>query len=72
MKIKATSLIISIFSPVALFASTATCPLLNGIMYQYHQIIMRLCLGEASHFFTPLCYDKNFRYNDAKNMNGMV
>jgi murein L,D-transpeptidase YafK len=43
MKIKAISLIFSIFFPVALFASTATCPLLNGINVHTRKQILNIC-----------------------------
>ena len=43
MKIKAISLMISIFFPVALFASTATCPLSNGINVHTTKRILNIC-----------------------------
>jgi murein L,D-transpeptidase YafK len=43
MKIKAISLMIFIFFPVALFASTATCPLLNGINVYTTKRILNIC-----------------------------
>lgn len=43
MKIKAILLIISIFFPVALFASTATCPLSNGINVHTSKRILTIC-----------------------------
>ncbi|KTC81759.1 L,D-transpeptidase family protein [Legionella brunensis] len=43
MKIKAISLIISIFLPVALFAGTATCPLSNGINVHTTKRILNIC-----------------------------
>lgn len=43
MKIKAISLMISIFFPVALFASTATCPLSNGINVHTAKRILNIC-----------------------------
>ena len=43
MKIKAIYLMISIFYPVALFASTATCPLLNGINVHTTKRILNIC-----------------------------
>ena len=43
MKIKAISFLISIFSPVVLFASTATCPLSNGINVHTTEQILNIC-----------------------------
>ncbi len=43
MKIKAIILMISIFPPVTLFASTATCPLLNGINVHTTKRILNIC-----------------------------
>lgn len=44
MKIKATVLtLIFIFSPIALFASTATCPLSNGINVHTTKRILNIC-----------------------------
>ncbi|KTC81934.1 L,D-transpeptidase family protein [Legionella cincinnatiensis] len=43
MKIKAIYLMISIFFPVALFASTATCPLSNGINVHTTKRILNIC-----------------------------
>ena len=43
MKIKAISLMISIFFPVTLFASTATCPLSNGINVHTTKQILNIC-----------------------------
>jgi murein L,D-transpeptidase YafK len=43
MKIKAISLVLPIFFPVALFASTATCPLLNGINVHTSTRILNIC-----------------------------
>lgn len=43
MKIKALSLMISIFFPVALFAGTATCPLSNGINVHTTKRILNIC-----------------------------
>ncbi|MBA2652959.1 MAG: L,D-transpeptidase [Tatlockia sp.] len=43
MKIKAIYLIISIFFPIVLFASTTTCPLLNGINVHTNQRILNIC-----------------------------
>ncbi|KGP62592.1 hypothetical protein EP47_08900 [Legionella norrlandica] len=43
MKIKAISLMFSIFFPVALFASTATCPLSNGINVLTTKRILTIC-----------------------------
>jgi len=43
MKIKSIYLIISIFFPVALFASTATCPLSNGINVHTKKQILNIC-----------------------------
>ena len=43
MKIKAFFLMISIFFPVALFASTATCPLSNGINVHTSKRILNIC-----------------------------
>lgn len=43
MKIKAIYLIISIFFPVTLFASNATCPLLNGINVHTAKRVLNIC-----------------------------
>jgi murein L,D-transpeptidase YafK len=43
MKINAIFLIIFMFLPVALFASTATCPLLNGINVHTTKQILNIC-----------------------------
>ena len=43
MKIKAIYLMFSIFFPVVLFASNATCPLLNGINVNTTQQILNIC-----------------------------
>lgn len=43
MKIKAISLMISIFFPVTLFASTTTCPLSNGINVHTTKQILNIC-----------------------------
>ena len=43
MKIKALSIIISIFSPIAVFASSATCPLSNGINVHTTKKILNIC-----------------------------
>jgi murein L,D-transpeptidase YafK len=43
MKIKAIPLLISIFFPVALFASTANCPLSNGINVHTTTQILNIC-----------------------------
>ena len=43
MKIKAIFLMIFIFSPVVLFANTATCPLSNGINVQTTKQILNIC-----------------------------
>ncbi len=43
MKIKAISFMVSIFFPVALFASTATCPLSNGINVHTTKRILNIC-----------------------------
>ncbi len=43
MKIKSIFLMISIFFPVALFASSATCPLLNGINVHTSKRILTIC-----------------------------
>jgi murein L,D-transpeptidase YafK len=43
MKIKAIFLMISIFFPVALFASSATCPLSNGINVHTTKQILNIC-----------------------------
>ncbi|CAM2912144.1 Uncharacterized protein conserved in bacteria [Legionella steigerwaltii] len=43
MKIKAITLIISIFFPVALFASTSNCPLSNGINVHTRKHILNIC-----------------------------
>lgn len=43
MKIKAISFVASIFFPVALFASTATCPLLDGINVHTTNQILNIC-----------------------------
>lgn len=43
MKIKAFVFLISIFFPVALFASTATCPLSNGINVHTRKQILNIC-----------------------------
>ena len=43
MKIKAIFLMISIFFPVTLFASTASCPLSNGINVHTTKQILNIC-----------------------------
>ena len=43
MNIKAISLIVSIFFPVVLFASTTTCPLLNWINVHTSKRILNIC-----------------------------
>lgn len=43
MKIKVVFLIISIFFPVTLFASTATCPLSSGINVHTKKRILNIC-----------------------------
>ncbi|ASQ44823.1 L,D-transpeptidase family protein [Legionella clemsonensis] len=43
MKIKAILLMSSIFFPIVLFASTATCPLANGINVLTTQRILNIC-----------------------------
>ena len=43
MKIKSITLIIAILFPVALFASTATCPLSNGINVHTTKQILNIC-----------------------------
>ncbi len=43
MKINAIYLMISIFFPIVLFASTTTCPLLNGINVYTKQRILNIC-----------------------------
>ena len=43
MKIKAIFLIICIFSPFTAFASTAACPLLNGINVHTSKRILNIC-----------------------------
>lgn len=43
MKIKAISLIISIFFPIILFANTATCPLVTGINVHTNQRMLTIC-----------------------------
>lgn len=43
MKIRAISLMIAIFFPVALFASDATCPLSNGINVHTKKRILNIC-----------------------------
>lgn len=43
MKIKAISLMISIFFPFVLFANTATCPLSNGINVHTSKQILNIC-----------------------------
>jgi murein L,D-transpeptidase YafK len=43
MKIKAILLIVSIFFPIVLFASTATCPLVNGINVHTSKRILNIC-----------------------------
>lgn len=43
MKIKAISLITSIFFPVALFASSATCPLSSGINVHTAKRVLNIC-----------------------------
>ena len=43
MKIKALILMVSIFFPVALFASTGTCPLANGINVHTKNRILNIC-----------------------------
>lgn len=43
MKIKAIIGVLSIFFPVALFASTANCPLLNGINVHTKKRILNIC-----------------------------
>jgi murein L,D-transpeptidase YafK len=43
MKIKAISLMISIFFPVALFASSTTCPLSSGINVHTAKRILNIC-----------------------------
>ena len=43
MKTKAILLMLSIFSPVALFASTATCPLSSGINVHTAKRILNIC-----------------------------
>ena len=43
MKIKAIFLIICIFSPFTAFASTAACPLLNGLTVHTSQRILNIC-----------------------------
>ena len=48
MKIKAISLLISIFFPVALFASNATCPLSNGINVHTTKQILNVCKHGAA------------------------
>ncbi|CEK11587.1 L,D-transpeptidase family protein [Legionella hackeliae] len=43
MKIKAIFLMVSIFLPVALFASSATCPLSSGINVHTQKRILNIC-----------------------------
>lgn len=43
MKIKVVFLIIAIFFPIALFASTATCPLSSGINVHTKKRILNIC-----------------------------
>jgi murein L,D-transpeptidase YafK len=43
MKIKAILLVISIFSSVTLFASTATCPLTDGINVHTSKRVLNIC-----------------------------
>lgn len=47
MKIKAISLVISILFPFTVFASTAACPLLNGINVYTSKRILNICKGGA-------------------------
>ncbi|MBI2785265.1 MAG: L,D-transpeptidase family protein [Legionella longbeachae] len=47
MKIKAISLVLSIFFPFVLFASTATCPLSNGINVHTTKRILNICKNGA-------------------------
>jgi murein L,D-transpeptidase YafK len=43
MKIKATLLMLSVFIPIAVFASTATCPLSNGINVLTTKQVLNIC-----------------------------
>jgi len=47
MKMKAIYLLISVFFPIALFASTVTCPLSNGINVHTKEQILSICKNGA-------------------------